>query len=88
MVSQLMKVPVILKLNSIEQSSLKQLGTVTQTEEGIVVDFIARVRCFGDDETFIHEFWLAVSSLKLEIKSDALIRFDWEHQEKVKIVIP
>jgi len=88
MVSQLIKVPVILKKDCTTESLLKQLGDVELTDEGWVVDFIARVNYYVDDETFIYVFWHTVGSSNLNISNDDLIRFDWDNVKKIKIKIP
>jgi len=88
MTSQQIQVPVILKSGCIEASILNSLGVVTITDKGLVVDFISRVNYFGDDETFIHTFWVRVASEKLELTHDDVICFDWDKVKKVKSYIP
>ena len=88
MVSQLMKVPVILKGATLEASDLELLGEVKRSKEGWVVDYITRVCYFGDDETFIYVFWNDVAGKNIAVTIDDLIRFEWGEAEKVRTPLP
>lgn len=88
MPARLMMVPVILREGAYRQSDLEQLGEVTKVAEGWDLEYIAGVNYFGDDETFMCEFWAAASSLAIEINDSDLIRFDWDRMERVKYPLP
>ena len=86
MVSQLVCIPVVLRKDCIDRESLEELGTVTETEEGWVVDYTARVGYFLDDETFMYYFYYAAGNLGLTTSD--VVRFDWDKVEKIKRVLP
>lgn len=86
MTSQLINVPVVLKKNCSDRESLEALGTVTETEEGFVVDYTAQVGYFLDDETFIYDFCHA--SARFGITINDVIQFDWDKVQKVKRALP
>lgn len=88
MTSQLVKVPVVLEKECSDRQSLELLGTVTETEEGWVVDYTARVGYFLDDESFIYGFYTTAGSFLPNLTSDDVIRFDWDNVKKVKRALP
>lgn len=88
MVSQLMMVPAILKASTSENNDLESLGEVVKSDEGWIVNYIARVSYFGDDEMFVYCFWHEVASKNMDITQDDFIRFDWDRVEKVRLKLP
>lgn len=86
MVSQLVKVPVVLNKTCSDRQTLQSLGPVTETEAGWVIYYTARVGYFLDDETFIYEFCHVAARFGVTIED--VIRFDWENAEKVNRVLP
>ena len=82
MVSQLVKVPVFLKKECSDRQSLEALGSVSETEEGWVIDYTARVGYFLDDETFIYDFCNSASRFGITIED--VIGFNWDNAEKVR----
>lgn len=86
MTSQLVKVPVVLKKECSDRQSLESFGTVTETEEGWVVDYTARVGYFLDDESFIYDFCTSASRFGITIED--VIEFNWGNAEKLKLTLP
>lgn len=88
MASQLMMVPVILKNGQYTASDLEPLGSVRKTDEGWVIEYVARVRYWGDDETFMFDFWHATAALDVDIDDGDLVRFEWGSAEKIRTPLP
>lgn len=88
MVSQLMMVPILIKKGGCSLEHLSVLGSCVETDEGIEIEFIARVGYFGDDETFMYDFWASISGHELDLGQEDLIRFEWDRKSKVKRKLP
>lgn len=86
MVSQLIKVPVVLRRGCADRQTLESLGPVTETDDGWLIEYTAEVDYFLDDETFMYDFCYAAASYGVGFKD--VIRYDWDRAQKVRRKLP